>query len=141
MKNKNERGKVAYINYEKKAMQEYLKSTKVSIQMKKFIFILRCRMLDISSNYPNQNKSEFCPVCNDSKDTQEHQMTCPELVDDKQLTDSVPRYEELFGENMLKQIRVATIIQENFRLRKKKMKEQISSSTEDPSEPLCSIVC
>ena len=122
-------------------MQEYSKSTEVSIQMKKIIFTLRCRMLDISSNFPNQKKSEFCPVCNDSKDTQEHLMTCPELVDDKQLTDSVPRYEELFGENLLKQIRVAKIIQENFRLRKKKLKEQISSSTEDPSEPLCSIVC
>ena len=53
-------------------------------------------------------------------------MTCPELVDDKHLTDSVPRYEELFGENLLKQIQVAKIIQENFRLRKKKLKEKIS---------------
>ena len=94
---------MAHINYEKNAMQEYLKSTEVSIQMKKIIFTLRCRMLDISSNYPNQKKSEFCPVCNDSKDTQEHLMTCPELVDDKQLTDSVPSYEELLGESIYKQ--------------------------------------
>ena len=48
MKNKNEKGKVAHVNYEKNDMQEYLKCTEVSIQMKKIIVTLICRMLDIS---------------------------------------------------------------------------------------------
>ena len=53
-KNRKEKGKVSHIKYETHCMQPYLKEKCISIQLKKFIFSLKCRMLNIASNYPNK---------------------------------------------------------------------------------------
>ena len=114
--------KVMHIKYDDLKMQSYMKSSDVSIQFSKFIFSLRSRMLEISANYPNTASQTFCPVCEDktTEDSQEHLMLCPELSH-QQIVNQLPRYEELFQEDLQKQIQVAASIQANFRLRKKKL--------------------
>ena len=80
-------------------------------------------MLDISSNYKNKSATNFCPVCKDenTSDTQEHLMVCPLLVNQNELvTRELPKYEDLFDDDALKQRRAAAIILENFRKRQKK---------------------
>jgi ferredoxin-thioredoxin reductase catalytic subunit len=136
-KDRKDRTKVSHIQYQEHSMQKYLKSRKISNQLKKFIFILRSRMLDVSSNYPNKFSSKLCPVCRDGKsqDTQEHILSCPGLIKDNQLVKNLPKYDDLFSDNVDRIIEVASIIQERFRLRKNIMKTKTTSSTEEPSEP------
>ena len=94
-------------------------------------------MLDISSNFPNKYSSKNCPVCKDETtlDTQAHLLICPQLTNDQQLTQNIPKYEDLFSGEIEKQIQVASIIQENFKKRKMKLKNRKTSSLEEPSEP------
>ena len=115
--------KVLHIQYKDLKMQDYMKSKLVDIQFCKLIFILRSRMLDISSNYPNKSNTTFCPICGDkeTEDSQSHIMICPQLSDN-QIVNQLPKYEDLFNEDICKQIQVAAIIQTNFRRRKKKTK-------------------
>ena len=124
-------------------MQPYLKEMGISIQLKKFIFSLKCRMLDIASNYPNKFPSKFCPLCRDeeSLDTQEHLLSCPKLINSHQLIEDIPSYEDLFGENLKKQIKVACMIQENFKKRKEKLKKKDPSPEGEPSEPGTVLPC
>ena len=122
-------------------MQDYLKDRTISNQLKRFIFALRARMIDIGQNYPNKYQTKHCPVCRDEKiwDTQEHILFCIGLNINKQVTQTLPKYEDLFGKDVKKQIAVAKIIFEKFKVRTKKLKEIYSES--EPSEPSqCSAV-
>ena len=107
----------------------------ISNQLKRFIFALRARMIDIGQNYPNKYQTKYCPVCRDekSRDTQEHFLVCIELNNTKQVTQTLPQYEDLFGKDVQKQIAVAKIIFENLKLRNKKLNKIYSES--EPSEP------
>ena len=123
---KKQKSKVSHIQYNKHTIQEYLKDNRISNQLKKFIFALRARMLDVGQNYPNKYQTKHCPVCRDEKsmDTQEHILVCAELNHNKkQVTQALPKYEDLFGKDVPKQIAVAKIIFENFKVRTKKLKE------------------
>ena len=132
---KNKKSKVNHIQYERHKMQDYLKDRTISNQLKRFIFALRARMIDIGQNDPNKYQTKHCPVCRDEKswDTQEHILFCIELNINMQVTQTLPKYEDLFGKNIQKQIAVAKIIFENLKLRNKKLNKVYSES--EPSEP------
>ena len=69
-----------------------------------------------SQNCPNKYQTKQCPVCRDEKsmDTQDHILVCAERnYNKKQVTQALPRYEDLFGVDVLKQMAVAKIIFEN----------------------------
>ena len=122
-------------------MQKYLKSKEVNKYHSKFIFGLRSRMLDVGVNYPNKSKSKTCPVCKDSDslDSQQHILVCPKLCENEVVGNSPPNYQDLFKENVLKQLHTSRIIESKFRRRKKIIKQ--TSQPEEPSEPLgCSTV-
>ena len=133
---KKKKSKVNHIQYDSHKMQDYLKDRTISNQLKRFIFALRARMIDIGQNYPNKYQTKHCPVCRDekSRDTQDHILVCTELnLNKNQLTQALPKYEDLFGKDVKKQIAVAKIIFEKFKVRTKKLKEIYSES--EPSEP------
>ena len=111
--------KVSHIEYEEFELQNYLKNKEINNQLAKFIFVLRCRMLDISANYKNKVSSKWCP---NTEDNQEHLLICPQLLN-HQLVLKIPKYENLFGNNIQKQMEVAAIIYENYTKRKKKIQD------------------
>ena len=51
---KKKKSKVNHIQYDSHKMQDYLKDRTISNQLKRFIFALRARMIDIGQNYPNK---------------------------------------------------------------------------------------
>ena len=127
--------KVLHIKYQNLTMQNYLKSKEVNKYQAKFIFSLRSRMLDVGVNYPNKSNSKICPVCKDSNslDSQQHILVCQQLCENEVVGNSPPVYQDLFKENVSKQLHTSRIIELKFRRRKKLMKK--TSQPEKPSEP------
>ena len=99
-------------------------------------------MLDVASNYPNKYSSRLCQLCRDEKslDSQEHLLHCPKLGSDNQVMKKM-EYRNIFGDDIEKQIEVAKVLKEHLRMINEMLKrEMISSSAEEPSEPVIVIV-
>ena len=134
--------KILHISYSELKIQNYMKSQAVNIQFCKFIFLLRSRMLDVSANFPGTAQELSCPVWKDpsSRDDQEHLLVCPEL-DDQDIVDQVPTYDDLFTGTLEKQVQVAAIIENKFRVRKKKLRlEKTAPGVGDQVNQMCSAV-
>ena len=115
--------KVLQFVHIKLCMQEYLKPNKVqNINLSKFIFHARTRMLDCKTNFSNGHKNEEinCPLKCQEQDTQKHLLECRKI--DPHCTvpcKDVPDYDDLFGVNVDKQMKIASILQERLCKRKK----------------------
>ena len=117
---KKKKSKVSQIVHNDLNLQKYFNSKDVSLQLSKFIFVLRSRMLEVQANFPSKFSIRFCPVCKDetTQDDQAHLLLCPQL-NDQQVVSTLPNYEDLFSKDLNKQVQVASIIHKNFRKRLK----------------------
>ena len=141
-KNKKDRSKVSHMRYKNHSMQSYLKPRNISIQLKKFMLLLRSRMLDVSANYPSKSASKFCPLCRDEEilDTQEHLFSCINVISKHQIMRNTPKYSDIFGDDVEKMVDIATIMKEKCRRRKDILKKKpFSSPEEEPCEPEASL--
>ena len=122
--------KVLHIVHRKLAIQSYLVGTDASTLESKFLFALRCRMVDLKANFRNKYGDNICPCCQDNEDTQEHLLHCEMLQEKSSLVETLPIYQDLFCENMGKQVRICRTIKKKFEIRK-----QITTSNSGPSDP------
>ena len=122
---KNKKNKVKHIQYYEHETQEYLLPGKISNKQAKEIFLLRTRMLETKDNYQNQFQDDHCPLCDDgiTLDSQEHVMLCPAIVHQSLVTDSL-KYENLFCNDVMKQLQVSSIIIQNFKKRKQRLRKK-----------------
>ena len=84
-------------------------------------------MLDVKANLKNKaHLNLMCPLCRDpeSLDSQQHLLLCTSLTDNNLTQLEGPVYGDLFSTEALKQIAVATLLVERFKLRKELMKEK-----------------
>ena len=116
---KGTKSKVLHIKHKELKMQTYLEPNKHSIHLKKSIFLLRSRMLEIGENYKRNKKKSECPLCKDknSPDSQAHLLMCPELEENEIVTKKV-EYDDLFDDSLEDQAQVAQIILRKFKRRK-----------------------
>ena len=116
--------KVAHISFSDLKLQDYLKSSKSTSNLGKFTFLLRSRMLEIGNNFQNRFDN-FCPMCEnkDINDSQQHLMICPVLIKSAIVKRNV-NYDELFGNCVEDQLKVAKIIEDNFKMRKQMLKSK-----------------
>ena len=123
-----DRGKVAHIQFKQLKIQEYLEPNTTSIRMSKFIYHARSRMLDLKVNFKNRKHQDLlCPIClaPDSIDSQEHLLLCPSLTDTVIVNrKEVPKYRDLFCNDVKKQIAVASVLEKRFMKRKELLKNQ-----------------
>ena len=106
---KNKKNKVKHIQYQKLELQKYLMPGKISNHQAKKNVLLRNRMLETKDN---------CPICtNGEKDSQAYLMQCP-LIPNQMIVSETPKYENLFLNDVQKQLITTTIITENFKRRK-----------------------
>ena len=114
--------KVLHIVHRSLCMQEYLKPHNVqNLKLSKFIFHARTRMLDCKTNFSNGYKNEEmnCPLQCQHQDTQKHLLVCGKIDDQCISGLTIPEYDDLFGVNVEKQIKIAAMLQERFLKRKK----------------------
>ena len=88
-------------------------------------------MVDIGANYPNLAAQTFCPVCKESSklDNQEHLLLC-EKLSTKQPVQEVLVYDDLLNGAVPDQIQIAAVMEANFRLRKKIVKNSLPTESE-----------
>ena len=99
-------------------MQEYLETRNLSVQETKFFFALRSRMINVKVNYTEKHALVLCPCCKMEEDSQEHLLSCPNIKADGILVSSVPVYQDLFGNNLEKQVNLTRILKKRFEQRK-----------------------
>ena len=117
---KNSHSKVKHIEYSNYEMQNYLNSDIFTNYEAKFTFHARCRMLKTKQNFSQRYKSHFCPVCKNEnlKDDQPHLLHCNKLVSDSIITANLPEYEDLFSNEVKKQVVIVKLLKENFEKRR-----------------------
>ena len=91
-------------------MQDYLMPENVkSLQISKFLFSARTRMLDVGANFPNKyGENPQCKLGCNNADSQKHLIDCPHLVgDDLTLASDEVVYQDLLWK---KQLKIAAIL-------------------------------
>ena len=79
-------------------------------------------MLDIKVNFRGKYKDTIRPCCNVGEDTQEHLLTCIALEADNEIAAALPKYEDLFGKDIVTQVEVSRIIKQKYLKRNKLVK-------------------
>ena len=76
-------------------------------------------MLRVRRNYGRSFQDTFCPVCKDinAEDTQDHLLVCETLVNNNQMVDEVPEYQDLFSYKIEKFVKIMRILQSNYNKR------------------------
>ena len=140
--------KVLHIRHNTLEIQKYLQPEYVySIQLSKFIFQARTRMLDLKINYKQMYKNEdlMCPLKCIHLDTQKHLLVCPKIESSLVSTSDAPVYEDLFSEEVNKVKSLANILEEKFRRGEVKQNLDVMSLFGRPMvnqypQMLCSLV-
>ena len=127
---KKKHTKVENVKHEELKLQEYLKPQNVEDnQLAKLMFAARTRMLDVRTNYRNRytQTDVKCPFKCNSEDSQEHLLECDKL-ETNQLSENLPKYEELFSSQISQQINVGKILEGRFKIRKKLLSRKADES-------------
>ena len=88
----------------------------INTEEAKFIFLLKSHMLDIGGNMPYKYKSDQC-ICEQSKETQEHMYNCQIYINYNEDDKEKIQYRELFGNNLINQLKIARIMKQKMELR------------------------
>ena len=116
---KSTHSKVFHIQYDFFKLQRYFLPNQIDAQLAKFSFLCRTRMLKVGANYKAGNPNPQCPLCKNNYDSQNHLLSCPELVGDK-VCQEVPEYNDLFGENLEKMMTIVKCLKQNYKRREKR---------------------
>ena len=129
---KSKHSKVRTITHKNLGIQDYLSPNEVTIIEAKFLFQLRIRMVqEIKTNFGGNYSEYQCPLCHTEVDTQEHLLDCPDLDETNDIVKSVPKYKELFDDEVKKKVKVSKIIKKRYQKRKQLMKKKAKG----PSDP------
>ena len=119
--------KVLHIKHEKLEMQEYLCPSNVrSLELSKFLFSARTRMLDIGANFSNKYSNKVkCKLGCEELDTQQHLLQCSRLSDnDLVQTNRIYKYDDLFSSQVEDQLAMASILTTKYKKRKSILLQQ-----------------
>ena len=101
--------KVLHIQYDQLRMQKYLLPHSMPIQLAKFTFLSRIRMLQVGANFKGSNPNPVCPLCKSSYDSQNHLLVCPSLIENDEICKEMPNYDDIFCQNLTKMSQIRNI--------------------------------
>ena len=118
--------KIGNINYSEHRIQNYLLSEELSVQQKKLLTHLRCKMTKVRANYTKMYESKYCQLCLQKgeifEDSQDHILLCKSLFENGEL-DTGTDYFDIFSEKIDKQEKITILIEEKLKQREQKLKE------------------
>ena len=115
---KKSHSKVSHIVHKHLEMEKYLKPCEINIQEAKFLFTIRARMLDVKGNFRNKYSDVICPCCKVEEDLQKHLLTCNSLMTDGVIVDSLSNYNDIFSDNLSRQVEICRMMKKRFEKRK-----------------------
>ena len=80
-------------------------------------------MLDFKINFKGGQTNLTCDLCPNHIDDQESLLTCEKLIDHTSITNNLPKYEDIFSEQVNTQLNILSILQERYSIRKRLLKE------------------
>ena len=100
-------------------MQNYLKAnnSKMSQNESQMIFKLRSRTTKVKTNYKGMFENLECTVCHEENESQKHILHCKEIRKMKENNEKELKYENIFGENVIKQREIAKCFEENVKIK------------------------
>ena len=121
--NKEKKSKTKHISHTELKLQPYLRPGMASNFERKFVFQLRAKMVDLKANYQGSHSNLLCDLCEKHFDDQESLLSC-EKLDGSEIVSNLPKYDDLFSEDVSKQIEIASILNKKFKLRNKSLDEK-----------------
>ena len=122
--NSKKGNKCIQVSHKKLEIQKYLMPNPMSNIQRKFLFQLRSRMLDLKVNFQGSHQKFLCELCKNHQDDQKSLLICSQLDSQNSLVESIPKYEDIFDEKPEVQIKIVSILQEKFKLRKHLLAEK-----------------
>ena len=119
---KQNMSKISHIKYTKLHMQEYLKASTFTNKEAETLCNARGRMIDVKANYKGSHTDLSCPPQCDKNnlDTQSHLLSCDNLHgQDIQIVNTNQSYEDIFSDNVDKQLITTRVLINKLELRKK----------------------
>ena len=119
IKTKNKQSKGSELFYHSLEMQPYFQpQNRLSIRQMQQIFQLRSRNLPIKANFPNQFNDKRCviPECS-GQDSQRDLFNCKYLDPNNILMERSIEYEDLFSNDVKKQVLVMNILYQKYNSR------------------------
>ena len=107
------------LNHTKLKMQNYLKANKLKIsqELAQTVFKMRSRMEEVKIDFRGKYENLECGVCKEVEESQKHIIECREILKMKENDGKTPDYENLFGENVKKQVEIAKTFTENLKIK------------------------
>ena len=111
---KNSHSKVMHIAYPELKMQDYVLKSTYAVEVAKFAFQCRARMVNVGANYKEGGRIKFptCPVClNPTEyDSQQHLLVCKSLNINIITNKNSSSYDDLFGKNLENRMLVVNML-------------------------------
>ena len=129
-KDKNkETSKTKEVKFEKLEMQPFLKPNKLSsntsdtTKLGKFIFALRSRMVELRGNFSSKFTNTNCELCAEHLDSQQNLLICKSLNTNNAMVAAPPRYDDLFCDDVEKQMMIGILLRDKVERRKSLLKK------------------
>ena len=80
---------------------------------------MRSRVSDVKTNFKGKYENFECEICLEENESQIHIINCKEINEQHENIEEIPKYEELFSNNVKSQIKIARRFTQNMKIRKK----------------------
>ena len=120
---KAKHSKVLHIPHIHLEMADYLKPSDITNNEARFLFSLRCRMVDVRTNFEGKYSDRLCPLCAEDDDHQHHLLVCELLNQAGTIVEKIPVYKNIFEGTLEEKIYTSRIIEAKYALRKKILKQ------------------
>ena len=121
-KKKENHSKVMNLKHKTLQMQKYLKPNKIAtLEESQEIFKMRSKVTDVKGNFKGKYDSIECNFCNE-EELQNHIMEC-KIINENEKYEKFLKYEDIFEQNVQKQVKIVRKFLENMNIRKRLAKQ------------------
>ena len=121
---KESHSKSTHLTYSKE-MQPYLRNESLTSDLKKLMFRLKNRLINVKINFKEKYKNDLkCRLCAVAEESQQHLVECSEILRDSDIKNSLDgfKYEDIFSTNLKTQTHLVLTWKKIMKTRNAKLK-------------------